>query len=115
MFGGDEGFSSEIRQNMRTGLHGTRVFSACLYLCGAAVHEEFDAGDVAAVVGGQEDDCFGYLVGGPESSHGNDVADAGEALLSDFAGTKEFLQSLGVDGAGAYGVDANAASFEVCG
>ena len=83
-----------------------------LYLGGAAVDEEFDASNVAAVVGGKEDDCLGDLVWSAEPSHGDDVADTGQALSSDFVAVVEIVQAVGVGGTGADDVDANVASLQ---
>jgi hypothetical protein len=37
----------------------------------SAVYEEFDARNVAGVIGGEEDDCFGNLVGMPHAAERN--------------------------------------------
>jgi hypothetical protein len=94
---------------------GTWLRATFLHLGRTAVDEELDAGDVTAVVGGEEDNSLCDLVGGTEPSHGNDVAEVGHALPADVAAAEEFLKGGGVDRSGAYNVDADAACLQICG
>src|ERR1700733_3006396 len=54
----------------------------------AAVAEELDACDEAAVVGAEEDNGFGDLVRCAESAHRDEAVDVGKALLAYVAAAK---------------------------
>src|SRR5271163_3049686 len=81
----------------------------------AAVYEEFDAGDVAAVVGGEEDHGFGDFVGGADAAERDHAGHAGFELGYFFGSGEQGGDAGSVDGAGANDVDANFAVFEVDG
>src|ERR1700723_2673645 len=84
-----------------------------LDLRSTAVDKELDAGNEAAVVGGEEDNCLRNLFGCAEPAHGDEVVDVGEALFAFFAAAEEFTEAFGVDGSRAYDVDADVASLQI--
>src|SRR6185437_17025795 len=86
---------------------------ATLDLGHAAVDEEFDAGDVAGVVGGEEGDGLGDLVGVAHAAEGDAGGHAGFELFGLLFAAGEVVDGGGFDVAGADGVDADFAVLEV--
>ena len=81
----------------------------------AAVDEEFDAGDEAGVVGGEEGDGFGDFVGGAHAAHGDTADESGFELGGIADGLPQAIDGRGFDGAGADDVDADFAVLEIDG
>jgi hypothetical protein len=79
----------------------------------ASVYEEFDAGDEAGVVGGEEGDGFGDFVGGAHAAHG-DTADESSFELGCIADDlPKTIDGRSFNGAGADDVDADFAVLEI--
>ena len=81
----------------------------------AAVYEEFDSGDEAGVVGGEEGDGFGDFVGGAHAAHGNAADESSFELGCIADGLSKAIDGRGFDGAGADDIDADFAVLEIDG
>jgi hypothetical protein len=81
----------------------------------AAVDEEFDPGDEAGVVGGQEGDGFGDFVGGAHAAHGNAADESRFELGAITNGLPQAINGRGFDGTGADDVDADFTVLEING
>src|SRR5713101_4576045 len=92
-------------------INSSRAVSALngLHLCEAAIHKQFRARDVAAVVGGEKHHGLGDLRGGPEPAEWNTVGKHLQVLLARSCGRQQVMQSGRLDGAWAHGVHANTA------
>ncbi len=81
----------------------------------AAVHAQVDAGDEGAFVGGEEDDRGGDLLRLANAAERNLAHDVRAELFHLFRREAHLAEDRGFDGAGAEGVDADFAGFEVRG
>src|SRR5262245_39183828 len=80
----------------------------------AAVDEQFCSGDVACVVGGEENHGFGDLFGCTKPSERHRIGDHFPALCADFRRGQKIVEARCVGGARAYRVHADTARLQVC-
>ena len=97
----------------KRGISVTGNVGVWLDLRETAIDEQFDTGDIAAVIGGEKHDSLRDLVGCTEPAQRNAAGNHLQPLLPRLTGTQQLAQPRRVGGTGAHRVHANAASLQI--